>query len=172
MATGGEGGRKPVWAKDARPERGPGTLDLGTDRSRLVGAPPAPGPQGAGASRPRPPAGAGAELRAGPGRHMRWNPRMHPPCSAAGAQQRAGRPFSPRPRPQDFTSAGLAPGPTSKRRPPESSRLRGPGPAARWPLALPWRVGPEKAKMSSVLTSLSSLLHPQSPSYGRHSINA
>lgn len=53
------------------------------------------GPTAPGAPRPRPPPGAGAELRAGPGRHMRWNPGMHPPCSAAGAQQRAGRPFSP-----------------------------------------------------------------------------
>lgn len=132
-------------------------------RPQAHGAPGAPGS--------RPPAGAGAELRAGPGRHMRWNPRLHPPCSAAGAQQRAGRPFSPaapRPRPPDFTSTS-----TSKRRgPPESSRLGGLGPAATWPLALPWRAGPEEAKMSSAPTLHSSLLHPQSPSYSRYSIHA
>lgn len=171
MATGKEGGnlsgrKTQSWAQ---------ALWTWDRRVKAAGSRPAPGPQGAGCF-PAPPAGwrrggagGGArpahalEAQDAPALRRRRSPAEGGPPLLTGPHRGRGHGISP---------AGLAPGLISKRRPPESSRLRAPGPAARWPLALPWRVGPEGTKVSSVLTVLSSLLHPQSPSYSRHSVSA
>ena len=105
--------------------------------------------------------------------HMRRSPKTHPPCSTTGAQQRAGpgRRISP-----PLHGAGLpAPPPGGVVRPsrpppppPHRTLVRGALPPLQdglWPS--PGGIGQE-ARISSVPTLLSSLLHPQSPKQSLH----
>lgn len=96
----------------------------------------------------------------------------------APALQHHWSPAEGGPRSLDFTPApqGWPPGSTPKRRPPESSRLRGPVAAARGPLVLPRRDrarrGKNKLSADFFFITASSPKPQTVASYSRHSIHA